>query len=67
MTEIVETNESNLFGPTVTKKEDRVAMYQIALSAKGREFVGAWKEGDQSAAIRAASSPGRLKNPSTVW
>ena len=48
-TAMVETSGS-VFGPAV-EIEDRVTHYWITLSPKGREFVEAWKRGDQSAAI----------------
>jgi hypothetical protein len=49
-TERVETDGSGFFGPAI-EIENRVKHYWITLSPKGRLFVNAWKQGDQSAAI----------------
>ncbi len=49
--ELVET-EIDFF--TSPQKEQRVAKYWMELSAKGHAFVGAWKRGDQSAAVNAS-------------
>jgi hypothetical protein len=50
--EVVE-QQSLLFGPD---KVNRVAKYEIELSAKGRSFVDGWKRGDQNAAVSLSHS-----------